>query len=157
MAASATSNNDTRGGYGDANPRSFVTTYQAALQADVALTPANTFVSVLAITVPGPGRYEVSATVNVNTVGATATQVALKLTDGTTVFSNAGSDLPATANFTAQIETFGVIVETAGPVTFTLSVAGTVVTGAPVVKAALLANGTGNSATQLLVQRIDAN
>lgn len=154
-AATANSNNDIRPVLADVMPRSFVVTYQAALGADVAMTPANTFVTVLQITVPGPGRYEVSATANMSTVGATATQVALRLTDGTTVFSNAGQDLPATATFTGQLETFGVIVETAGPVTFTLAAAATVVTGAPVIKAALAANGSGNSATQLLVQRVD--
>lgn len=157
MAASATTNNDTRGqGYTSNTPgipQGPRPEYAAALQAAVALTSTG-FVTVESQVVPTPGRWEVEAIPIVSFAGNgnTPANFTTKLTDGATVFANSAMSMMTSGG--CAIPTKGVIVETAGPITFTLSIAsdnGTQLSTA----LSLASGGTAASATQIFCRRID--
>jgi hypothetical protein len=126
-----------------------VTHYNSKLGADVAIAVANTWYTGVSLTLPA-GTYLVTAQVTLLRNTSTAIFYSAKLNNGATNYASAGIYMPSVTNHIATIPLTTIIALTA-ETTITLQATGNQVS---VIKAALVTNGAGNTATQISAVRI---
>lgn len=126
-----------------------ITNYNIKLQADVAVTPANTYTTAVSISLPS-GTYLVLGHVNVLRNTTTATTYAVRITDLTNHYASGGQYMPSVTNHTTDVH-LSTIITLNNTTTIYLQVASDQTS---TIKAALNSNGTGNNSTQLTAIRL---
>lgn len=125
------------------------THYNNKLGADVEIAIINTWYTGASLVLPA-GTYLVTGQVSLLRNTTTALTYSAKINAGTTNYASAGIYMPSIANHIATLP-LTTIITLAAETTITLQATATVVS---TIKAALLTNGAGNTATQLSAVRI---